>query len=82
MTKAERACINAALRWLAADLTETTGNEDNWGEDEIRWEMENAIAAVARERNRDIQSYFDPEPIRKIRRENEAKLAVMRKIPT
>lgn len=64
MTKNERRLINAALRWLAADLTPCKGNEDNWGEGAPKDELEDAIADVANERGRTLESYFDVDAIR------------------
>ena len=68
MTKAERDLINKALRWLAADRTETEEYEDNFAECGPFDELVSAIEQVSLERGKSLQDYYDPEPLREFRR--------------
>lgn len=66
MTKKERALINAALKWCAADHTPTVHpNHDNYGEGRLHEAMVSACFEVMGERGKKCEHYFKPPAARK-----------------
>lgn len=63
MTKRERALVNAALKWCAADHTPTVHpNDDNYGDGDLRDLMIVACFDLMAERDRPAEHYFQPPP--------------------